>query len=77
MENTLCDRSCFNREAALDRMRQVMCNELTDWQREVLQAVYFEGKTQAELANEYGKNRSTICRTLRRAEDRLRRFLKY
>lgn len=77
MENTLYDRSCFNREAAIAKMRQVMCNELTDWQRKVIQAVYFEGKTQAELADEYGKSRSTICRTLQRAEARLKRFLKY
>ena len=54
-----------------------MCNELTPLQRDLLTAIYYEGKTQVQVAQERGVNRSTICRTLRRAEERLRRFLRY
>lgn len=54
-----------------------MLHELTPLQREILTAVYYDGKTQAELARERGVNPSTIHRTLHRAEDRLRRFLRY
>lgn len=54
-----------------------MEHELTDLQREVLTAVYFEGKSQKEIAEQRGVCRSTVSRTLRRAEDRLRRFLRY
>ena len=65
------------REVQLRRMRAVMENELTPLQRELLQAVYFDGITQAEIAARRGVSRSTVCRTLRRAELRLRRFLRY
>lgn len=64
-------------QVQLKRMRRVMAQELTDCQREILEAIYFGGKTQAQIAAERGVNRSTVCRTLRRAETRLRRFLRY
>ncbi len=58
-------------------MRRVMERELTERQRSVVRDIYFLGKTQAEVARERGVCRSTVNRTLRRAEDRLRRFLRY
>lgn len=64
-------------QVQLKRMRSVMEHELTERQREVLDAVYFGGKSQAQIAAERGVNRSTVCRTLQRAETRLRRFLRY
>ena len=51
--------------------------ELTDLQREILEDVYFCGKKQVQIAAERGINRSSVCRTLHRAEARLRRFLRY
>lgn len=65
------------RQVQLRRMERVIRDELTDRQREVLLAVYYGGKSQAEIADERGVSRSTVCRTLRRAEERLRRFLRY
>ena len=59
------------------RMEHVIRSELTELQRDVLLAVYFGGKTQAQVAQERGVSRSTVCRTLHRAENRLRRFLRY
>ena len=59
------------------RMRSVMERELTQAQREILCAVYYEGKTQRQIAQERGVSCSTICRTLHRAEQRLQRFLRY
>lgn len=59
------------------RMERVIRSELTELQRDVLLAVYFGGKTQAQVAQERGVSRSTVCRTLHRAEARLRRFLRY
>ena len=38
---------------------------------------YLQKKNIPQLARERGVNKSTICRTLQRAERRLRRFLKY
>lgn len=79
MKNTLSDYTDMRlpREVQLRRMQRVMHSELTDLQRLVLEAVYFGGKTQAQIAEERGVSRSTVCRTLHRAEQRLRRFLRY
>ncbi|MBQ3357047.1 MAG: sigma-70 family RNA polymerase sigma factor [Oscillospiraceae bacterium] len=65
------------RQAQLRRIERVIRDELTSAQREVLLAVYYGGKTQAQIAAERGVSRSTVCRTLHRAEARLRRFLRY
>lgn len=65
------------RDVQLKRIRQVMANELTDLQRETLMLYYFEELCPAEIARRQGVHRSSALRTLRRAENRLRRFLKY
>lgn len=65
------------REVQLRRMERVIERELTAAQREVLLAIYYGGKTQAQLAKDRGVSRSTVCRTLHRAEARMRRFLRY
>ncbi len=67
----------FNREDMLARIQNVMLHELTSWQQTVLHAIYFDGKKQADIAEEYGVNRSAVCRALKRAEARIRRFLTY
>lgn len=65
------------RQVQLSRIRQVMQDELTPLQRETLMACYFEKKSQVEFARERGVSKSTVCRTLKRAERTLRRFLRY
>lgn len=79
MINILSDYSDIRlpRQVQLRRMQRVINDELTPLQREVLLAVYYGGRSQAEIAEERGVNRSTVCRTLHRAEARLRRFLRY
>lgn len=79
MKNIPCDYSDLRLppQIQLRRIRRVMAAELTDMQRLVLESVYFSGKSQAEIAQERGVCRSTVCRTLHRAEQRLRRFLRY
>lgn len=61
----------------LRRLRRVIEMELTQVQREVLIAYYFQEKTMAQIARERGVCRSSVCRTLHRAEDRVRRCLRY
>lgn len=61
----------------LRRLRRVMDAELTDKQHRVVVGYYLEHRNMAELAREFGVNKSTICRTLQRAEARMRRCLKY
>ena len=65
------------REVMLKRVQRVLHEELTDLQREALVAYYFQEKTMTQIAQERGVNKSTICRTLHRAEEKLRRYLKY
>ena len=65
------------REVQLKRVQRVIQEELTPLQREALIAYYFQERTITEIAEERGVNKSTVCRTLHRAEQKLRRFLKY
>ena len=65
------------REVQLKRVQRVIREELTPLQREALLAYYFQEQTITQIARERGVNKSTVCRTLHRAEEKLRRFLKY
>ena len=59
------------------RMDRVIQEELTEKQRQVLLAYYFQQMTIPEIAASRGVNKSTVCRTLQRAEKKLKRFLRY
>ena len=65
------------REVQLKRVQRVIREELTDLQRYTLTAYYFQEMTLEQIARERGVNKSTVCRTLHRAEQKLRKFLKY
>ena len=65
------------REMQIKRVQRVIQEELTPLQREVLTAYYFQEMTMQQIADDRGVNKSTICRTLHRAEEKLRRFLRY
>lgn len=65
------------REVQLKRVQRVIREELTQLQREALLGYYFQEKTISQIARERGVNKSTVCRTLHRAENKLRRYLKY
>ena len=65
------------REVQMKRVHRVIEEELTPLQREVLIAYYIQEQTIPQIARERGVQKSTISRTLHRAEDKLRRFLKY
>ncbi len=65
------------KQVQLRRIQLVIREELTPCQRETLLAYYFQEMTMEQIARERGVNKSTVCRTLHRAEARLRRCLKY
>ena len=67
----------MTREVQRRRLQHVMENELTELQRRAVVGYYLERKSMRELAQERGVNKSTICRTLQRAERRMRRCLRY
>ena len=58
-------------------MKEVIREELTELQRYTILAYYFENKTLLEIAEERCVNKSTVFRTLKRAENKLKRFLQY
>jgi len=65
------------REIQLKRVKRVICEELTDCQKQVVIAYYFQQQTIPEIARERGVNKSTVRRPLHRAEERIRRCLRY
>ena len=65
------------KQVQLQRVQRVIREELTPLQRETLLAYYFQEQTIPQIAAERGVHKSTVSRTLHRAEDKLRRYLKY
>ena len=65
------------RQVQLQRVQRVIREELTPLQREALMDYYFHKMIIPEIAAKRQVNKSTVSRTLRRAEQRLRRYLKY
>ena len=61
----------------MQRIRRVIEKELTDKQREILLAYYFQDKNIPQIAAERGIHMSSVCRCLQRAEKRVRLCLKY
>ena len=80
MKNTRFDLNStlqLSKQIQLQRVQRVIREELTDLQRETLLDFYFRRMTISQIAARRGVHKSTVCRTLHRAEDRLRRYLKY
>ena len=65
------------REIQKKRIHQVIQEELTELQRYTLIAYYFQEQSVLQIAQDRGVNKSTVWRTLHRAEEKLRRYLKY
>jgi len=55
----------------------VIEKELTSCQKETLLAHYLDNLTVSQIAKQQGVNKSTVSRTLKRAERKLREYLKY
>ncbi len=65
------------RDVQIQRMKRVIQGELTELQRYTLQEYYFADKTLQQIADSRNVERSTVWRTLKRAEEKLRRVLSY
>ncbi len=80
MKNTLYEGYLgprLPRKIQLERIQRVIREELTELQRETLLAYYFQKRTIPQIAADRGVHKSTVSRTLKRAEDKLRRYLRY
>ena len=65
------------KEVQMKRVQRVIREELTKNQREILLAYYIQDRTIPQIAEDRCVNKSTVCRTLHRAEEKLRRYLRY
>ena len=65
------------KEVQKQRVNRVIMEELTPIQREVLIAYYIQEQTMTQIAQDRGVHKSTVSRTLHRAENKLRRYLRY
>jgi len=65
------------KEVQLKRVQRVIREELTRIQRETLLAYYIQNQTIPQIAEDRGVHKSTVSRTLHRAEEKLRRYLRY
>ena len=80
MKNILSEKlsnARLPREVEKKRVQLVILEGLTRTQREILIAYYFQDQSIPEIARDRGVNKSTVWRTLRRAEERLKRYLRY
>ena len=64
-------------QVQMQRLRRVIERELTPKQWETLIAYYFQDKDIPTIARERGIHKSSVCRCLKRAENRVRLCLKY
>ena len=65
------------REIQLERVRNVIREQLTRIERETLTAYYFQEMNVEQIAKMRGVNKSTVSRTLHRAERKLQQYLRY
>ena len=77
MIDTLYNDVQLPKDLRMRRLENVIQYVLTDLQRFILTSIYYEEKTQADLARELGVCPSSIHRALRRAESRVRHYLQY
>ena len=80
MKSTLYERFPglhLSREMQVHRIRQVIQEEMTHLQRYTLVKYYFENKTLQQIADTRNVTKSTVWRTLKRAEEKIRRVMRY
>jgi len=61
----------------MNAFRVAIRDELTEQQRTYIMAYYFERLTMEEVSERFAVNKSTVSRTIKRAEQRLQRVLRY
>lgn len=65
------------KKVRLNRLHQIIREVLSPAQREILVAYHFDRLSIPKIAQARGVHKSTVSRTLRRAEENLRQYLKY
>lgn len=81
------DMAMYTRQMAADNSREIsrlkrnlircLREDVTEKQREAMLLYYAEGKNMREIGEALGIDKSTVSRTIKRGEKRLRRCLRY
>lgn len=58
-------------------LADIIAHELTGRQKEMVYLYYYEGKNSREISELLCVNKSTVCRTLSRARERIRKHLRF
>lgn len=69
------ERHCTDEAARQLLHRRIL--DLRPRQQQLLHMFYYDGKSVSAIARELSVNKSTVTRTLQRAQDRLRKSLRY
>ena len=78
MDSTESEESEAARKKYLKEvLSRIIQNELTENQRQVFMEYHFKGMTIPQMAAARGVNKSTVSRTLRRAEQKIHRITQY
>lgn len=72
-----CEGPRLPPKTQMQRIRRVIEQELTEKQRQVILAYYFQDMTIPQIAAQRGIHKSSVCRCLQRAEKRVKRCLRY
>lgn len=64
-------------QIAKHALHEILEQELTPRQREVVMLYFFEGKNTIVIAEELHLNKSTVSRTLARAKDRIQKHMRF
>lgn len=67
----------MSKEEAKKRISRVVAEEFSEVERYVMIAYYLQEKNITDIALERGVHKSSVCRALHRAEQKLKRFLRY
>lgn len=65
------------RRRALKMMGMALREELTEKQLKYISAYHIEQLTMNEIGTRYGVNRSTVSRTIKRAQSKVKKVLRY
>lgn len=76
MDSTEYEES-VRRKHQKEILGRIIQGELTEHQRQTYLAYHYQGLNMEQIATLQGVNKSTVCRTLHRAEKRIQRITKY
>lgn len=76
MDSTEYEES-VRRKHQKEILGRIIQGELTEHQRQTFLAYHYQGLNITQIAAFQGVNKSTVSRTLKRAEKRIRRITKY